>query len=154
MHSNEKAIAYWRDFCRSTGTAPVESSYQVWYFGNTSEMARELAELVLSGKKTATASALETNRFQPENAPVDAGYSVVTDLEGEPMCVIQTTEIRHIPFDQVDSAFAYDEGEDDQSLESWRKVHWDYFTREASELGFSFDENSIVCCERFRLLYP
>ncbi len=154
MHSNEKVVSYWKDFCRSTGLADADSPYQVWYFGNTPEMARELAELVLSGKKIATASLLETNKRQPENAPEDGGYSVVTDLVGEPLCVIQTVEISHIPFKQVDDAFAYDEGEDDQTLESWRKVHWDYFTREAAELGFSFDENSIVCCERFRLLYP
>lgn len=154
MCANEKAASYWKDFRRATGLADVDTPYQVWYFGNTSEMARELAELVLSGKKTATASSLETNKLQPENAPIDGGYSVVTDLEGEPMCIIQTAEIRQVPFNEVDAAFAFDEGEDDRTLESWRKAHWDYFIREAAELGFSFDENSIVCCERFRLLYP
>lgn len=149
-----KAEEYWADFLKADQDVPPDTPFQVWYFGNASEMARELAALVLAGKKTATASLLETNKLQPENAPVENGYSVITDFEGEPMCVIRTTEIRHLPFKDVDAAFAFDEGEDDRTLESWRRGHWKYFTGEAERLGFAFDENSIVCCERFRLLFP
>lgn len=144
----------WVEFLKENPEVPADTRYQAWYFGNTPEMAIELAGLVLSGTKTATASLQQTNRRQPDNAPVDGGYSVVTTFDGEPMCVIQTTEIRHIPFKDVDAAFANAEGEDDRTLESWRKCHWDYFIKEAAELGFPFDENSIVCCERFRLLFP
>lgn len=152
--NNDAAENYWKAFLAVNPRIPVDTPYQTWYFGNASTQARELAELVISGKKTATASLLETNRLEPEKAPIDGGYSVVTSYEGEPMCIIQTTEIRHLPFFEVDAAFAFDEGEDDRTLESWRQGHWAYFTREAAELGFDFDENSMVCCERFRLLFP
>jgi uncharacterized protein YhfF len=145
---------YWQEFLEAAPDVAPDTAYQVWYFGNTHEQARGLAELVLAGKKTATASLLETNKRQPEKAPMDDGYSVVTDFEGKPMCVVQTTEIRHLPFGEVDAEFAHDEGEDDRTLESWRRGHREYFTREAAELGFAFDEDSIVCCERFRLLFP
>jgi uncharacterized protein YhfF len=145
--------AFWAEFLETDPALLSDTPYQVWYFGNSSEMARELGSLVLSGTKTATASLLETNRLQPENAPVDDGYSVVTDFEGQPLCVIRTAEIRHLPFKNVDAAFAFDEGEGDRTLESWRKAHRDYFIREAAQLGFPFDEDSIVCCERFRLLF-
>jgi uncharacterized protein YhfF len=77
----------------------------------------------------------------------------VTDYVGTPMCVIRTTEIRHLPFDDVDAQFAHDEGEGDQSLKYWRSVHLNYFTREAAELGLAFNESSIICCERFRLVF-
>jgi uncharacterized protein YhfF len=145
---------FWAEFLEANSDVPRDTSYQTWYFGNSAEMARELADLVLSGTKTATASLRETNKLQPENAPVESGYSIVTNFEGEPVCVIQTAEIRHIPFKDVDAAFAYDEGEDDRTLESWRKVHLDYFTKEAALLGFAFDENSVVCCERFNRRFP
>lgn len=145
---------YWKAFLAGRREIPADTPYQVWYFGNSGEQARELAGLVLSGKKTATASLLETNRLEPEKAPIDDGYSVVTDFEGEPMCIIQTTQIDHLPFEDVDAAFAFDEGEDDRTLQSWRDGHRAYFTKEAARLGFDFDENSIVCCERFRLLFP
>lgn len=148
-----KARDFWDEYCRFSGLEPL-TPYQVWYFGDSSRQARELAALVIAGVKTATASLLETNKLEPEKAPTDEGYSVVTDFEGEAMCVIQTTEIRHLPFSEVDAAFAYDEGEGERTLEDWREGHWVYFTREAAKMGFEFDENSIVCCERFRLLFP
>jgi uncharacterized protein YhfF len=117
-------------------------------------MASELVGLVLSGRKTATASLLVMNKLNPADAPRPDGFSVVTDFDGYPLCVLQTTEIRHLPFDDVDEQFAADEGEGDLSYDYWRRVHWDYFSREAAINGFEFDGSSIVCCERFRVLYP
>lgn len=148
-----KVEAMWRAFCSETDVN-ADTPYQSWYFGNSPDMAAELAELVLSGKKCATASSAAMNEIEQENAPVERGYSVVTDFDGHPICVIQTIEIRHLPFSEVDAEFASDEGEGDQSLGYWRDVHWSYFTKEAAEHGFEFDENSIVCCERFELVYP
>jgi Uncharacterized protein conserved in bacteria len=148
-----KVDALWQTFCVETGLNS-DTPYQSWYFSNTPETAAELAQLVLSGKKRATASSAAMNEIEPDKAPINGGYSVVTDFDGHPICVVQTTEIRHLPFDQVDAEFAADEGEGDQSLAYWRDVHWSYFTREAVEHGFHFDENSIVCCERFELLFP
>ena len=145
---------FWEGFCASDPSVDSSTPFQTWYFGNSREMASELGRLVLAGRKTATASSLEMNRLQPENAPAPNGYSVVTDFDGDPLCVIRTTEIRHIPFDEVDAEFAADEGEGDLSLEYWRRVHWDYFTKEARERGFEFNGRSMICCERFRLLFP
>ncbi len=142
---------FWAEFCVSSGVSRGEA-YQVWYFGNTPEMALELAGLVIAGVKTATASLAKTNELEPQNAPIPDGYSVVTDFEGEPLCVIQTSEIRHLPFAEVDAEFAADEGEGDRSLEYWRRVHRDYFEKESARLGFEFNRDSIVCCERFVLL--
>jgi len=153
MEASGKIELFWADFC---STAGIKSStpYQVWHFGNTPAMARELAELVISGRKTATASLAAVNEIKPDKSPVPDGLSVVTDLQGEPLCVIQTTEIRHLPFEKVDARFAHDEGEGDRSLEYWREVHSRYFTREARDLGLDFDDQSLVCCERFKLLFP
>jgi uncharacterized protein YhfF len=143
---------FWREFCEKSELSP-ETPYQAWYFGNSAKMARELAELVISGQKTATASLVEFNEKHPQFAPVDDGYSVITDFNGNPLCIIQTTEIRHLPFIEVDARFAFDEGEDDRTLEDWRDGHWLYFTREVAENALEFNENSLVCCERFKLLY-
>ncbi len=145
---------FWEEFCAVNPAVALGTPYQIWFFGNTREMASELARLVLAGTKTATASLLAVNELNPEDAPRPDGISVVTDFDGDPVCVIQTTEIRHLPFDEVDAEFAADEGEGDLSLDHWRQVHSDYFGREARAGGFEFDGSSIVCCERFRLLYP
>lgn len=150
----ETVEEFWNRFCSAHPLVDRETSYQVWYFGNTREMASELVQLVLAGKKTATASSLSMNELEPENAPRPDGYSVVTDFDGDPQCVIQTTEIRPVSFMEVDAQFAADEGEGDLTLEWWQRVHWDYFTAEARQHGFDFDDRSTICCERFRLLFP
>ena len=151
---NDAVNKFWLGFLNANPHMPRDTAFQVWYFGNSSEMAHDLAELVIAGTKTATASLNETNVRQPENAPIENGYSVVTDFEGVPKCIIRTTEIGHVRFAEVGARFAYDEGEEDKTLESWRRIHIDYFSKEAAQLGFEFTENSIVCCERFELLFP
>jgi uncharacterized protein YhfF len=148
---NQATQKCWNEFCRESGLDSA-TPFQVWYFGNSQKMALELAELVISGKKYATASLVAVNVLQPETAPIDDGYSVVTDFENNPLCIIQTTEIRHLPFDEVDAQFASDEGEGDQTLADWRDRHWRYFTNEAAGLGIEFNEKSLICCERFKLL--
>jgi len=145
---------FWREFCAENTNVNPDESYQAWFFCNNRESAKLLADLVLEGKKRATASLVLINEMKPEIAPVPDGYSVVTDFDGNPQCVIQTTEIRRLPFNEVDAQFAFDEGEGDQSLEFWRKVHWDYFTRECRESNIEFNESMLIDCERFKLLFP
>ena len=154
MNKTNLTEKFWREFCAENSATNSDEPYQVWFFGNNSKMARELVGSVLQGKKTATASLVEENKLNPESAPVPDGYSVVTDFEGNPQCVIQTTEIRHLPFDEVDAQFAFDEGEGNQTLEYWRDGHWRYFSKEAKKLEIEFDEKSLVTCERFKLLFP
>jgi uncharacterized protein YhfF len=144
---------FWNEFCRNNPDIKPDTAFQTWYFGLGSEDARELCGLVLEGKKTATASLVWEYEDKPEDAPVLHGYSVVTDFEGHPQCVLQTTELRVVPFGKVDAEFAADEGEGDLSLDHWRKVHWDYFSRRCAAVGKEASEEMLVNCERFRLLY-
>jgi uncharacterized protein YhfF len=66
---------------------------------------------------------------------------------GTPVCFIYTTYITHRRFLEVDERFAYDEGESDRTLASWRRDHRIYFGR----LG-TFEEDMMLVCERFRLI--
>lgn len=151
---SEKIENFWQEFCSvNSGIDPL-SSYQVWYFGNTPEMAEKLLHLVLSGKKTATAAGVWEFDTKPEEMPLINGLSVVTDFDADPKLILRTTEIRILPFNEVDARFAFDEGEGDQSLEFWRKVHWDYFTKSLALLGKEASEDMPIICERFEVLYP
>ncbi len=80
---------FWQEFCAENPDVNLDEPYQVWYFGNTSEMSKELVALVLQGKKTATASLFWEYESKPEDEPMVDGYSVVTDFEGNPMCVLR-----------------------------------------------------------------
>ncbi len=151
MNGNIKE--FWREFCETSNTNP-ETAFQVWHFGLGREDAEELSDLVLQGKKRATASLPWEYEEKPEDAPLVGGYSVVTDFEGNPKCVVRTTELRILPFNEVDAEFASDEGEGDQSLDYWRQAHWDYFSQRCAALGREPDTEMPVNCERFELLYP
>ena len=68
------------------------------------------------------------------------------------MALLKTVELREIPFLEVDAAFAWDEGEDDRSLDSWRENHRRYFGR-VSDASSPFSDEEAVLCERFQVLY-
>lgn len=54
---------------------------------------------------------------------------IALDGAGCPRAVVQTVQLVQRRFDEVDEAFAYDEGEGDRSLAYWREAHRRYFTR-------------------------
>lgn len=153
MNENVEAKKFWEKFCLANPAVNPETPYDVWYFGNTSEMARRLGELVLKGDKRATTT-LHEEAEMDEYAPVAGDYSIVTDFEGNPMCIIQMTEISILPFDEVDAEYALVEGEGDKSLDYWREGHRRFFTTDAAENGLEFNEKSLVICQKFNLLYP
>lgn len=153
MEISPKVAEFWKKFCAANPEIDPATPFQVWHFGLGFEDAAELCELVLQGKKTATASLPWEYEAKPEDAPILSGYSIVTDFEGEPKCILQTIELRVLPFNEVDAAFAFDEGEGDQSLDYWREVHWDYFSRRCAALEKEPSVEMPVNCERFRLLY-
>jgi uncharacterized protein YhfF len=153
MKISAEVEEFWKEFCAANPQVDADTPFQVWYFGLGHEDALELCNLVLQGKKTATASLVWECEDNPETAPVMDGYSVVTDFEGNPKCVVRTTEIRILPFNEVDPEFAFDEGEGDQSLDYWRAVHWDYFSRRCADLSKEPTPEMLVVCERFELLY-
>ena len=144
---------FWKEFCIENPEINAGEHYQVWFFHHNRESSKKLAELVLSGKKKATASLAEADETDFGDGGIVGGYSVVTDFDGVPQCVIQTTEVRVMPFSEVDAQFAFDEGEGDQTLEYWQTAHRKFFA-ECLEPGDEFDELTPIICKRFALLYP
>ncbi|MBA2494428.1 MAG: ASCH domain-containing protein [Acidobacteria bacterium] len=145
---------FWDEFCKNNPEINSDEPYQVWFFHHNRESAKKLVELVLQGKKKATASLAEANESDFGDGGIVGGYSVVTDFDGNPQCVIQTTEIRQLPFIEVDAQFAFDEGEGDQTLEDWRRGHRKFFTECCRKSSVEFDESRLINCKRFKLLFP
>ena len=124
-----------------------------WAFGDNPRLADELLALVLSGIKTGTAQNYELVEAKGLPLPFIGGLSVLLDSEGQPRAIIETTKVEVVPFDEVTAEFAYSEGEDDRSLESWRHEHEVFFTRELKNEGKDFDPDMRVICENFRLVH-
>ncbi len=123
-------------------------------FGDTPELASELLDLVVQGKKTATAGLLWAWDANDGGPPKEGQTYIVHDWDGAARAVIENTQVTIVPFDRVDAQFAAAEGEDDLSLASWRRAHWEYFGRECKRLGRSPSQIMPVVCLRFRVLYP
>jgi uncharacterized protein YhfF len=112
-------------------------------FGDSAELADELLELVLIGKKTATAWAAA----EGDKGVVVGKRWIVKDGQGRSGAILETVELTRRRFGEVDAAFAHDEGEGDRSLAWWREAHIRYFTRRGE-----FSPEMELYCERFRLI--
>jgi uncharacterized protein YhfF len=111
-------------------------------FGDRPDLADELLELVIKGIKTATCSTED----EPNTSTVGERW-IVLDGSGTPRCIIESVEVSYRRYNEVDAAFAHDEGEGDRSLAYWRDAHRRYFGR----MG-RFSEDMMLMCERFRLI--
>lgn len=146
--------AFWTEARSHLGDdAPLETP-QAWSFGDSPELADELLGLVLEGRKTATCDAVWRFEADAEPIPIPGDLSIILDGAGTPRCVIETTEIRIVPLNEVDAQFAYDEGEGDGSREFWYAAHEAYFSRTLPGIGRGFSPTMPVVLERFKLRYP
>jgi uncharacterized protein YhfF len=123
-------------------------------FGDSPDMADELADLVLHGPKRATAGLLLDFEHDNEPLPRPGDHQVVLDGRGEPVCVIRTTVVEVGPLNRVDAGFAWDEGEGDRTLEWWQQAHRRFFGRRCEHLGVPFTDDLPVVQERFALVWP
>ena len=142
------ATEMWERYCEKSG---VHADYEAWAFGGAPD---ELAELVLNGIKTATASAYPLYEQEQEPLPQVGEYNVILNAKDEAVCVTKTTKVYVVPFREVSADHAYREGENDRSLDFWRAVHRDFFTEEMTAAGLTFDEDMPVVCEEFLRVYP
>ncbi len=138
----------WRSFAREKGIE--HDNYEAWPFGAAPD---KLADLVIKGIKTATASLYCLYEIESEPMPKAGDYSVILNSKGEAVCIIRTTKVHVEPFNMVSPEHAFKEGEGDRSLAYWRMVHTEFFTDCLSGTGISFSEDMEVLCEEFELVY-
>jgi len=115
---------FWQAFTRHASLAGAD--YVVVAPGDNPDIATELAALVVSGVKRATAS-LVRDFSSPDNPlPRVGDFVVIVDGIGNPQCIYRTTEIEIKPLIAADERFAWDEGEGDRTLDWWLAAHRRY----------------------------
>lgn len=145
--------AFWAEFLAETGREQDVTVYDVFHPDDNEQDANELAELVLRGKKKATASLLWVYEKSGKRPPQVGDLSVMTDWQGSPLCVIETSKVEIRAFEDVDDEFASAEGEGDLSLEYWRDAHWSYFGRVCKRLARKRSPKMPIVCEHFRVVF-
>jgi uncharacterized protein YhfF len=118
------------------------SSLDRFSFGDSRELADALGRLVLAGVKRATCWAASGGQQTRIGKRI-----VMLDGAGHPRAILETTGLEMRRFDEVDEAFAFDEGEGDRTLAYWRQAHRRYFSRRGE-----FAPDMLLWCERFRLV--
>ena len=105
--------AFWQAFRRYAGLD--HDNYVVGSFGDSPEMATELAGLVIAGIKRTTASLARDYGEGREPMPKPGDFVMMLDGEGCPRLIWRTTDVTIKPLSQVDEAFAWDGGEGDRT---------------------------------------
>lgn len=130
--------------------SPMPESF---YLGTNKEQADTCAMLIKAGLKTASSGALASYLHYQVPIPAVGNLAIITNWEGEAQCIIQTTEVDVLPFNEVTEDYAVKEGEGDQSLQYWKKVHWDFFSKDLASFGEIAEEDLMVICEQFEVVY-
>ena len=143
---------FWQEFLIFTNLDNETKYIECFHFELNEELADKLLELVLLGIKKATASSLWSYEINNENIPKTGDYSIVTDWKGNPRCVIKTTTVTILPFNEITFDICKREGED-ENLDSWQRGHKQFFTEEGKILGYEFCENMPVVFEDFEVVF-
>lgn len=143
---------FWKQFIQERGLDEDATYISSFHFEMSEYLANELLRLVLIGQKKATASSMLAYVIDGEAIPKVGDFSIVTDWRGNPRCVIETTNVRILPYKDITYDICKLEGEDD-NLESWRNGHQTFFESEGKELGYIFSEDMLVVFEEFEVAY-
>ena len=152
---NPDVLSFWRVYLATLGDSHAHRllTPEAFVFGDSPELADELAALVLAGIKRATASLAVEFSAVGDPLPSTGDVCIVLRGDGQPVAVIERTAVAQVPFGEVDAAFAAREGEGDGSLASWRANHERYFERVCARLGGTFDDRTPVLCQHFEVIW-
>jgi uncharacterized protein YhfF len=147
-------IQFWEAFKKSVDRDTPALPAEIYYFCDNENDADALGDLVLRGEKQATTALLASCEFENLAVPDIGDLNIITNWQGEPLCVTEITDVEIRPFHAVDADYAFREGEGDKSLAYWRNAHRDFFMRECESMQMPFDDSMSVVCIGFRCVYP
>ena len=108
---------------------------------------------MLDGTKTATGALLWSVEADGKQPARTGDFWIVPNGGDDPKCIIQTSDVHVLPFDEVGEEYARWGGEGDRSLDGWRRMYWSYIVKECMRIGRTPEPNAPLVMERFRMLY-
>jgi uncharacterized protein YhfF len=146
---------YWAQYLASL---PEEARRRSAYagtaaFGITEDDARAIAPLVRDGTKTASGGLVWSHEADGTKGSRPGDLWIVVAGPDEPVCVIETNEVRVLPYDEVPETYAWEGGEGDRTLDDWRRMYWEYIVSECARIGREPSPKAPLAMERFRVVY-
>ncbi|MGL3806367.1 ASCH domain-containing protein [Paeniglutamicibacter sp. R2-26] len=132
------------------------SALPVCEFAFPGPLRDRLVAAVLDGSKTSTTATLIEYEIEQEVLPVAGLQEVVIDSAGNPVAVIEITEVRQVRLADVDLQHALDEGEGFTTVAQWRAGHEEFWNsmemREAmNDPHFSVGDDTVLVLQRFKV---
>lgn len=124
-----------------------------FHFCDLREDANVCADLVVQGRKQATAASLKELELAGLEPARPGEHFIVTDFDGIAKAIIRTTSVDIRRFGDVDEEFARAEGEGDLTLGWWREAHRGYFARVLEGSGTPVDDDLLISCEHFETVF-
>ncbi|CAL2074552.1 ASCH domain-containing protein [Tenacibaculum sp. 190524A02b] len=150
---DRSVIELWEDFLANNPSFKNVTMPDSWFFCDNEKDANECAQLVVDGIKQATSTSLWWYETNNEPLPKKGDIYIITDWNGKGKAIIQTTVIEQVPYNKITQEYAEIEGEGDKSLEYWKKVHWDYYSREMKIKNEKPTEDMLIVCEQFKTIW-
>lgn len=144
----------WKKYQEERDLSLPDDAYEAWHFSSREKEANELAELTRRGIKRATAGLVKSYEAEGEPLPSVGEHHIITDWDGNAVCVIRIQTIELFPFNEVTERHARIEGEGGGSLDYWVEGHRTFFKMDAESLGFTFEETDEVAFLIFEVVYP
>jgi uncharacterized protein YhfF len=147
---------FWKSYLSTLSEADQQNApiFAVDQFADTPEAATKVGKLVRDGIKTTTSSLVWGLEHIGKPLPQVGDISLIVDGNGEPLCIIEVTEVEIKPFNAVDEQFAFEYGEGDRTLDFWLSDNWDFHSRWCMEIGREPSETMPIVFQRFWVLYP
>lgn len=139
---------------RSVNPAAGIGRVKVRTFGGSAAMANVIVPLILTGQKTGTFALASEFESDPAAAPQVGDDYVVTWFEGPPALLYRVTEVQRVPFEGIDHGHVQVEGPNARNVETWRRIHWEYWGGMLRRQGREPSMTMPVIFHRFEVLYP
>ncbi len=152
MTLSEVEQEYFNNFLSTQSESYLVNSITAGIAGNN-EIADELLNLYLSGKKTAGSGLVKDYTNANEPLPQVNDHWIILNSNKVPKCIVKVIAVKSYQFQEVPEEVAIAEGEGDLSLKYWREAHKDFFTPFLEQLEINDLNTAEVVCEFFELVY-
>jgi len=126
---------------------------EAFSIGNTVESKNEGARLIKEGIKTSTSDLLWSYERSETGAPRLGSLSILLDGAGQSICIVESVRVETKAFSEVDEQFAYDYGEWDRTLVTWREQCWHYYSNSCKAMGLEASEDMPLVCEWLKVVH-
>ncbi len=152
MNLTVKERDFWNSYLGTLKSKPINPKVEAGIAGNQ-EIADDLLDLYLSGKKTAGSGLVKDYELAGDPLPEVGNYWIILNSKNEPSCIVKTVRVEKYQFDQVPKEVAIAEGEGDLSLDYWRKVHVEFFTPFLKDWNIDDLDKEILVTEFYEVVY-